>query len=171
MNSIRAEMLKSEKGFTLIELIMTSAIIAVLSTIAMREAAVYTEKSREAARAQMLREVQMAYEGGSAQKSAGTSASYWAWSDADGNVHGGGWDPQNPAASYDPEDFLPGLSVGKDMRLLWSNYDSSCQNSAWACAVFSAEVYHCDGKFSRMHQIMNNGWQLTVEWPWVGGCG
>lgn len=155
----------SEKGFTLVELLVVIAMLGILSTIGLASYSEYRNRTFHAVAEQMMHDVQVSLESGAAGLSRAAPDFYWAWTDGNGELQG-----------WRLDEFLPGTKVEENTRLD-ANYNGFCAAFAnqWCgpnnlcCVVSWATTRHCDGETAIQWMRWNTGLTLKNEWAnW--GC-
>ncbi|MCB0360936.1 MAG: type II secretion system protein [Bdellovibrionales bacterium] len=153
-----------ERGFTLIELMYSMMLMAILGAIALQSLARYRENAFDAHAVQLLRDVKVALQAGQSDLENGQDF-FWAWTDGAGAIQG-----------WRVDEFLPGVVTTADTRVD-ASYDGFCQALApvWCpggglcCAVEWATARHCDGELAHQYIRWSDGTMTTASFQnW--GC-
>lgn len=149
--------LKNQKGYTLIELMVSIATLAILAGISLQSFVVLKERGYEVRASGLLNQAKIALSAGKVGGALEPLNFYWAWSEEPGAVE----------ASGDGANFAPGFMNDEGFQSsLW--LDMACDSGEWGngCATEGGWVGHCRSGLSKSWINWRDG--TNVEWEWKG---
>ncbi len=141
--------MKSETGFTLIEMLVVVLLIAILSYLSMTTFDVYRAKAAYASVESTLHSAVNAAEASQTDAQRLPPAVAWYYQNSQGS-------PSDPAAA----EYLAGLRIpGK--TCIWATYNPSCFEMA--CLSDFVMVAHCMAEESAQWMRWGDGWSATIR--------
>ena len=153
----------NERGFTLIELITTTAIIAILAATSVTAYHIYQKDAFDATANSVIREATVSLEAG-INGMPNDGGNYWAWTDGSGSLQGN-----------DLQRMMPGMKVSPQTRM-WASLNMQCASGqicpadVMCCVEAAITAFHCKGDKAHHWFRFNNGTVVRATFPGGGGC-